>query len=91
MAKFVIVKDKWDQSDVHILFHVLLQLENDTIFGNSIVILGLSGSFRRIVAENGFSVVLQPSLALAHTTGSDLSQVELSFSKDATIIKTLVR
>ncbi|XP_022663881.1 uncharacterized protein LOC111266403 [Varroa jacobsoni] len=47
-------------------------------------------SFRRIVAENGFSVVLQPSLALAHTTGSDLSQVELSFSKDATIIKTLV-
>lgn len=48
-------------------------------------------SFRRIVAENGFSVVIRPSLAEAHTTGSDLSQVELSFAKDATILKLLVR
>ncbi|OQR80123.1 hypothetical protein BIW11_05273, partial [Tropilaelaps mercedesae] len=47
-------------------------------------------SFRRIVAENGFSVVVRPSLAENHTTGSDLSQVELSFSKDATIIKQVI-
>lgn len=51
----------------------------------------LADSFRRIVAENGFSVVVRPSLADAHTTGSDLSQVELSFAKDATILKLLIR